>query len=292
MRERLNELVNDFRKEYGDLALERLDGQETESQKIIDALQNLPFLATRKMVVVRNLSANKQAAENIEQIIGAAGNDTELILYESQVDKRTAYFKTLKSKTDLEEFNELDGRGLAKWLVEQADLRGGSLQMADASYLVERIGVNQTLLSNELDKLLAYDSRVTRESIDLLTEQQPQSKVFDLLDVAFSGQKQKALKLYEEQRAQKIEPQIILAMVAWQLQLIAITKYADGKSTATIAKDLGMNPYPISKAANLAHKLSDTKFKGMVDFAYKIDLQSKTANLDLDEALKTYITTL
>jgi DNA polymerase III delta subunit len=100
------------------------------------------------------------------------------------------------------------------------------------------------------------------------------------------------LELYEEQRAQKIEPQAILAMIAWQLQLLALTKYADGKSTATIAKDVGMNPYPISKAANLAHKLDEEKFNKMVNFAYEIDLKSKTTALDLDEALKTYITTL
>jgi hypothetical protein len=53
-----------------------------------------------------------------------------------------------------------------------------------------------------------------------------------------------------------------------------------------------MNPYPISKAANLAHKLDEEKFNKMVNFAYEIDLKSKTTALDLDEALKTYITTL
>jgi DNA polymerase III delta subunit len=112
------------------------------------------------------------------------------------------------------------------------------------------------------------------------------------LDAAFAGNKGRALKLYEEQRAQKVEPQAILALIAWQLQLLALTKYADGKSTTQIAKDVGMNPYPISKAARLAHKLKDEKFKEMVDFAFEIDLKSKTSAIDLDEALKTYITTL
>src|SRR5262245_449591 len=86
---RLNELIEQFVKEYGDLALERLYGEEVEFQAILDALQNLPFLVTKKMVVVRSLSANKQAAEKIEQIINAAGDDTDLILYEPAVDKRT-----------------------------------------------------------------------------------------------------------------------------------------------------------------------------------------------------------
>jgi DNA polymerase-3 subunit delta len=292
LHKRLNELVNTFVKEQGDLALERIDAEEAEIQAIIDALQNLPFLASRKMVVVRGLSQNKLAAEKVEQIISAAGTDTDLILFEPAVDKRTSYFKVLKTKTQLEEFSELDIHGLAVWLMEEAKNRGGNLAQTDAGYLVNRLGTDQNLLSNELDKLLAYDLKITRQTIGLLTEQQPQSKVFDLLDAAFGGNKSRALKLYEEQRAQKVEPQAILSMIAWQLHLLAVTKSADGKSTATIAKDLGMNPYPISKAAQLAHKLSDEKFKEMVDFAFEIDYKSKTSALDLDEALKTYITTL
>jgi DNA polymerase-3 subunit delta len=292
LRNRLNDIVEMFTKEYGELALERIDAEEVEAQVILDALQNLPFLATKKMVVVRNLSQNKEGAEKIEQIINAAKEDTELILYESSIDKRTAYFKTLKSKTQLEDLRELDARGLAKWLVEEAKKRGGELKAADAGYLVDRAGTDQALISNELDKLIIYNPKISRQNIDLLTDPLPQSKVFELLDAAFSGRKSRALELYEEQRAQKVEPQKILAMIAWQLQLLALTKYADGKSTAAIAKDVGMNPYPISKAANLSHKLDEEKFNNMVKFACEIDLKSKTKTYDLDEALKTYITTL
>lgn len=292
LRKRLDELVSKFVGEHGELALERIDAEEVEAQAIIDALQNLPFLATRKMVVVRGLGQNKQAAEQIEQIIDAAHGDTDLIIYEPVTDKRTAYFKTLKAKTQLEEFNELDIGGLAKWLVNEAKNRAGELANGDAVYLVERVGADQALLSNELDKLLAYEPEITRDSINLLTEPLPQSKVFDLLDAAFAGNKGRALKLYEEQRAQKVEPQAIMAMIAWQLQLLALAKHADGKSATVIAKDTGMSPYPISKAARLAHKIDEQRLKDMVDFAFDIDWRSKTSAIDLDEALKTYITAL
>jgi DNA polymerase-3 subunit delta len=290
--QRLNELMGKFVKEHGDLALERIDGEDAEFKTILDALQNLPFLATRKMVVVRNLSANKTAYEKIEQIIDAAGNDTDLVLYEPQIDKRTSYFKVLKSKTQLEEMNELDAHGLAAWLVEEAKNRGGELSRQDANYLVERAGANQAVLSNELDKLITYESKINRANIDLLTDELPQSKIFDLLDAVFSDKKKRALELYEEQRKQKVEPQAILAMITWQLQLLAVAKYAEGKPTSSIAKDLGMNPYPVSKAASLAHKFSEQKLNKMVEEAFGIDLKSKTSALDLDEALRTYLTVL
>jgi DNA polymerase III delta subunit len=289
---RLNALISEFVKEYGDLALERIDAEEGDPQVVLDAVANLPFLASKKMVVVRGLGQNKQAGEMIEQIINAAGRDTELVLYEPLIDKRTAYFKTLKSKTQLEEFNELDAHGLAKWLASEAQKQGGEIAPVDANYLVERVGANQTLLANELDKLMTYDSKITRASINLLTETTPQSKVFDLLDAAFSSNKSMALKLYEEQRVQKVEPQAILALLAWQLQLLVLAKYADGKSSAHVAKDAGISPYPISKAAQLAHRIDETRLQKMVSEAFDIDLKSKTTAIDLDEALKTYIVTL
>jgi DNA polymerase-3 subunit delta len=200
---RLGEFVGEFLKKHSDLALERIDGEEAEAQAILDAVQSMPFLAERKMVIVRSLGFNKQAAEQIEQIISSTGDTTDLIIHEPITDKRTAYYKSLKSKTQLEEFNELDIPALANWLVSEAKGIDASLSLNDAKFLVERVGTNQALLSNELEKLSIYATNITRENIELLTEPTPQSKIFDLLDAAFGSNKSRALELYEEQRAHR-----------------------------------------------------------------------------------------
>ena len=292
LRQRLNELIDKFIAKNGELSVERIDAEEAEAESLIESIQALPFLTAHKMVVVRNGSANKDFAERIEQIISSITNSTDVIFRESQLDKRTTYFKELKQQTQFEEFNNLDKIGLAKWLVEEAKNRSAKLSFVDANYLVERLGDNQELLYNELVKLAIYDADISKASIDLLTEPTPQSKVFDLLDAAFSGQKSRALELYEDQRAQRVEPQMILSMIAWQLRLLTLIKSANSLSSDKIAKDSGMSPYPVRKAAGLASKLSDEQLHSMVSEALEIDIKSKTTPLDLDEALKTYITTL
>src|SRR5579864_6780075 len=103
LKRRLDELTSKFVKEHGELALERIDAEEAETQAILDAVQSLPFLASRKMVVVRNIGANKAASGQIEQILDSAGDSTDVIFYEPSPDKRTAYFKVLKAKTRSEE---------------------------------------------------------------------------------------------------------------------------------------------------------------------------------------------
>ena len=292
LRQRLNELTGTFVSKYGDLALERLDAEEADAQDIIDALQSLPFLAPKKLVVIRSGGANKQLAEQIEQIISSISDSTDVIFHEPQIDKRTAYFKVLKAKTQFEEFNELDAANLAKWLVEEAKKKQAKLNLVDANYLVERLGTNQSLLANELDKLLLYEPAITRLNIDLLTDPTPQSKIFELLDAAFGGRKEQALRLYDEQRAQKAEPPAILAMITWQLQQIAIAKMAGKRPITEISKDSGLKEYPLRKAKSLADKLNDKQLKKMVSEALEIDYRAKTTALNVDEALKTYIVTL
>jgi DNA polymerase-3 subunit delta len=292
MRRRLDEIRQEFINEHGELAVERVDAEEAEAQAIIDAIQSLPFLSVRKMVIVRGLGSNKTAAEQIEQIIDSAGDTTDLVLYEPVTDKRTAYYKTLRSKTQLEEFQSLDAQSLAKWLVEEARNQGGQLSFADASYLVERIGPNQEQLVNEITKLILYEPKVTRQQIDELTEPTPQSKIFELLDASFGGDKRRALRLYEDQRAQRVEPQAILAMIAWQLQILSLAKLGKDRRPDQIAKDAGVSPYPVIKASRLANRISDKKFKNMVNEAFKIDYKYKTSGVDLDEALKAYIVAL
>jgi DNA polymerase III subunit delta len=272
--------------------LERIDADEAEPQAVLDAVQSLPFLASRKMVVVRGGASNKNISGQIEQIISSAGDSTDLVFYAPAIDKRSSYFKVLKTKTQLEEFNEMDAAALAKWLAGEAKKQGANLTVADANYLVERAGASQQLLASELDKLVTYDPKISRENIDLLTVKTPQSKVFDLLDAAFAGDKERALELYEDQRAQKVEPQAIMAMIAWQLRLLELAKLGANKSSQQIAKDAGLSPYPVMKAQNLARKIDDNKLAAMVAEALEIDQKAKTKNINLDEALKTYIVTL
>jgi DNA polymerase-3 subunit delta len=292
LKKRLDELAGKFVKEHGELALEKIDAEEAESQAIMDAIQSLPFLASRKMVIVRNGSLNKQLSGQIEQIINSAGGGVDLIFHEANPDKRTAYFKVLKAKTQLEEFNESDSRELTRWLVAEAKKQDGQLNQADATYLVDRVGPNQQLLAKELDKLITSEPKITRDNIDRLTEKTPQSKVFDLLDAAFAGDKERALELYADQRAQKVEPQAIMAMIAWQLKLLALAKTGGSKTSQQIAKDAGISPYPVMKAQNLARKIDDDRLRDMVAEALKIDEMSKTKTIDLDEALKTYLVTI
>ena len=55
----LERLVAACVKESGDFGVERLDGEEVAYGRVTESLQSLPFLATKKVVVLKNGGANK-----------------------------------------------------------------------------------------------------------------------------------------------------------------------------------------------------------------------------------------
>lgn len=285
----LGQLVDGFLAEHGELALERVDGQEAELNRMGEALTSLPFLASKKMVLLRAPSASKQWLEKFEQILSDVPETTDVILLEPKLDKRLSYYKYLKKNTDFREFPELDSAGLAQWLAKRAKEQNGVLSPSDARYLVERVGANQQLLASELEKLLLYSSKISRQTIELLTEAAPQSTIFELLEAAFAGNTKRMLELYQEQRALKVETPQIIAMLSWQLHVLAIIKTAGERNAETIAKEARLNPFVVRKSQGIARRLTLAKLKKLISDLLQIDTRTKRTSIDADEALQHYL---
>lgn len=285
----LDRRTSNFLKEFTDMGLEQVDGEEAEYTRLLGALQNLPFLAAKKLVILRSPSANKEFNEKFSDILETIPETNDVIIYEPKLDKRSVYAKTLQKQTDYLAYDELNAQQLPNWLVGQAKGRGAKLSLGDATYLINRVGVNQLMLNNELDKLILYDPQISRQTIDLLTELAPQSTIFQLLEAAFAGNQSKALELYQDQRAQRVEPQAIIPMLSWQLSVLAFIKTAGNRSPDDIAKEAKLNPFVVRKSMSIASQLSLSRLKQLIHELRQIDVRLKTTSLDADEALKLFL---
>jgi len=288
----LSERVAAFIAEHDDMAVERLDGEEASAERMREALQSLPFLSARKLVVLREPGKQKAFAEAIADILEDVAETTDVIIYEPKLDKRSVYYKTLKKATDFQEFAALDASGLARWAAAYVAERQGTLSAGDANTLIARVGSSQQLLQSELDKLLTYDPHITKQTIALLTERTPDSTIFELLDAAFSGNTARVFALYKEQRALKVEPQAIMALMAWQLHILAVVKAAGPRSIDAVAKEAKLNPFVVRKSQGLVRRLSLVDIRRLVADLLRLDMQLKRSAVDADEALQHYLLTM
>ena len=282
-------LVAAFIKKHTEMAVERIDGEESEYDRVRESLESLPFLTDRKLVILRTPGAKKEFIDNIAKLLGELSDTIDIIIYEPKLDKRSVYYKFLKKATNYKEFTELDMFGLSKWLVEQANQQGAKLENRDAKYLVERIGLNQNMLAQELAKLVAYDPTISLQSINLMTEPTPHSTIFQLLDAAFESNIKQMLKIYKEQRASKIEPQQIIAMLAWQFHILAVIKTAGSQSDAQIASEAKLSPFVVGKSRQIARSLSLQHIKTLVHKLAQLDLQLKTTSVNADDGVQAFL---
>lgn len=278
-----------FAKAHGELAVERLHAEEADMARIQQALSETSLFAPERLVVLESPSAHKAFQEKAAELLASVPETTQVIVVEPKPDKRTTYYKFLKKQAEFVVADPLDARQLPTWAMAYAKEQGATLSRSDAQYLVDRQGgASQQRLASEIEKLARANGTITRESIDALTDKSPQSKIFDLLEAAFAGNGARAMDVYDEQRAQKVEPQEIMAMIGWQLRQVALAKFAQGHSLS----EAKINGYAAQKAENAARRMTQQQVKDAVARLVAIDALSKQAPLDVDEAVRAYILTL
>ena len=282
-------LVDGFVAVHGDMGLERIDGEEASYDRMHAAVQSLPFLAARKLIILRAPGTNKEFMESFDQLVQDIAETNDVVIVEPKLDKRLSYYKRLKKETDFQEFKVLDGPALASFAVHYAKEQGGTLSASDARILIERVGINQLVLQNELDKLIAYDSTVSITTIELLTERTPASSIFELLDAAFAGNAKRAMALYHEQRALKVEPQQIIAMLVWQLHILAIAAAAGNRSADEIAGQAKISPFTLRKSQPLARKIGLARLKQLITSLREFDVRLKSESISADEVVQYYL---
>lgn len=274
----------------GDMAVDFINVEDVIINNIIDSVTTVPFLSNKRLVVIKYLGANKELADKLDMIIDRTSGSTELVIIETTLDNRSIYAKTLKKRADtLNIYESLEGAGLVQWLVNEAKAMGASLSNTDATYLIERVGHNQQLLTSELTKLTLIDAKITRPIINEMTEQSPSSSVFSMLDSVVAGRVDVASKLYDEQRAQGVEPQAIMGMITWQLSILSAIVASHGDSADIIAKRHKLSPFVVRKNNNLAQQLSRAQILNMLDIAIETDENIKTGKLKPVNAVHSLI---
>lgn len=284
-----DKIKNDFIAKNGEMSVEEIDAEEAEIQTVINALQTTSLFTENKLIILKNIAKNKILSEKIEKIIAIAESGNDLVIVERAIDKRNAYYKYLKKNSNFTDYGELDEGQLVEWLREEAREAGASLSKPDARYLVNRIGLDQSLLHNELQKLIAFDPEITRENINLLTSEKPQSSIFNLLDAAFAGNSALALKIYEEQKIQGSAPQSIFGMLVWQANIIATVASGRNMSTSEISTATGLKPFSINKAVHIYQKAGYSGVNSLLDKLVEADKQMKTQSTNPDEVLRNLL---
>jgi DNA polymerase III delta subunit len=233
---------------------ERIDGSELELKQLPDLLTGSTLFADKRLVVIKNLSENKAVWTDLVDWLPRVSDDIDLVLVDTKPDKRTVTYKELKKIAKVIECNpwtDRDGAKAIEWGSEQAKKMEINLNTKSVQLIVQRVGVDQWNLLHALEKL-ALAGEITDEVIESVIDANPTENVFNLFDAALRGDRRKIAQMLRTLELTE-EPYRLFALLSGQAFQLAALAVSD--SSDNVAKDLGVNPYAISKLASTAKKL-------------------------------------
>lgn len=274
--------------------VEYFDGEEQTISGLTDMLLGQSLFSAKKVVVVSKASANSQLWGVLPEWLEKVDDDSEIILVEPGVDKRTATYKWLKKHVEVEEhaaWSERDTPKAEAWAVSHAKSLGKPLDKKVARALVERTGVDQWRIYHALEKLALLDE-IREADVENIVEQSPSENIFSLFETALSGD---AKKLHEKIETLSLTEDAykamgLLASQAFQLAVLASTD----KPSAEVAKDLGAHPYVLGKLSPHAKRLGRSGARQVVQALAKADMRLKSTDAEpwavIEQALMAILT--
>lgn len=273
---RFNSIKNEFKTRHGESSYEQRGPDDIRVQELPQLFEGLSLFSQERLVVLREVSANRPVWDVLVDHLDDLAVD--VILIEPAIDKRTRTFKWLQKHATIETFDELDERGLLQWIQTYAMEQGITIEASVARFLIVHAGNDQWRLFHEIEKLSLLNKPISSELIRNIIDPNPQSSAFELLDAVLAGDKDRARQLLAPLTATE-DPYKFVGLLVSQLYALVATVLTDQPSTV-VAREMGIHPYVASKAMSVARRMGETKIKHATDMIVDLDMKLKSTGAD------------
>lgn len=262
-------------------------GDKANPSAIADVAQILPFMAPQRLIVVQDSGFFKNASDMVD-FMDTFPDTTYLVFVEREVDKRNRLYKWMSKNGCITECKAQNAAMLAKWIAGYAKRADKAISPQASELLVERVGTDMELLSGEIEKLIGYVGErhdIEISDVEAISSGVTVSRIFEMIDAVALGEKEKALKLYDDLLANKESPMSILYLFSRHINILLQIKElsALGASQGEIVKSIGIPPFTVKKYARQAGLFKRSKLLQMLE--KRADYEEKFKNGKLSDQL-------
>lgn len=226
-------------------------GNSVRESEIADVGQILPFMVPQRLIVVQD-SGFFKSANDMADYLEDFPETTYVVFVEREVDKRNRLYKWIGKNGCVTECQTQSEAMLKQWIAGYLKKAGKSVSVRTVEYLIERTGTDMESLNNELDKLIGFTGEcpvVEVSDIDAVCSGAVISKIFDMIDAVALGEKNRALRLYDDLLANKEQPMSVLYLFSRHINILLQIKElsAVGLNKNELAKRIGIPPFTVPK---------------------------------------------
>jgi DNA polymerase III subunit delta len=281
----------------------RLDGRLCSLDELVGAVSAMPFLVSRRMVILfQPLAYGKppELRKRFLELLNTVPSTTALVLAENhqltswdeqkhdRINWLEKWAEESKGRALLRYFGIPTGSELVGRILKQTKTAGGQIKLHAAEKLAELVGPEPRLIEAEIEKLLAYVNYKREIDVDdvlFLTPDVTGAPDFAMVNAIRQHNIRDALSFLRKELLED-EPLVILHRIVYQFRLLIMAREIldEGGSQADVIRiiiELPFKPQRIKEtpARIAAQTAQNFKISELDSIYHRL--------LDADEAMKT-----
>ncbi len=282
----------------------RLEARLTNDEELNNAVNSMPFLADKRLVILSNPSlkfSNAESKKKFTEFIGKVPPTTLLVVRETVEPKEAEKHWLVKwaakaESAKTEAFMLPKPRDMTGWIVNEMKRQGGKISSEAAGKLSELVGADTRQAAQEIAKVLAYVNwarQVEVQDVAAVCVSTAEVDIFAFVDSLAAGdgkQSQSMLrKMLDDQDAFAIFPMIVRQFRL----LIQAREIVEARGMVQdVQEALGVHPFVAGKVYQQAGRFTMRALESIYRRLLKMDEAAKTSAMPLDMALEMFVVEL
>ena len=198
------------------------------AQEAIAAAEQLPMMATRRVVRITDFDKLREADEEVLiRYINRPAESSVVVFVANDLDKRKKLTKTLLDNCLVVEFPPLKDGEAKAWAKSRLQELKANADSQVLNEIIALVGTDVQTLASELDKLTAAainTGRITREMVAALIGRSRELSNFDLGDHLFAHDRKRAVETLHRLLQGGAEPVMLIGALAGNYHRLALAK--------------------------------------------------------------------
>lgn len=263
-------------------------GPESSVNEIFTAAQTMPFIAERRLIIVKEAQKIRATeTAKLAEFLKAPNQSSCLVfIWFSKVNRKetqkTAFFSAIEKSGAIIEFKTLYDNNIPSWVQRRAAEMKKQISADAAEYLSKESGTSLMDLNNELEKLCLFvgdKKEISLQDVETLSGHTKQVNLYQLTEAVESKNIKSALAILEKLLEEGEVPVIILSFI-----YSAVRKLLTAKS---LLEDKGMRRDEITQKLRMHPYFSAAFFSNLQKFSKEELLNGLRLVLEADKELKS-----
>ncbi len=265
-----NQLVKALTAPGDSLNYSVFSGSETDPSEVISLAMTMPFMAEKRVILVKDSNFFKKTADDIADYLEDPSPDTVLIFDESAVDKKTRTYKAAKKAGFDTEALSLKGKKLEEWIAANFKRNGKLIREETVKLLVDRVGGDLSVLDSEIKKLSAYASdrdSVTSDDVLLMVPRSPSYNVYQMIEAIGNKKVNLAVGIYYDMMVEKQNAYGVFSLLCshFRRMLTVSDMKEQGADLQEISAALGLADWQVNKYLTQSRRFTRQKMIKAID---------------------------